>query len=279
MPDEIEGAINTDAAVPPTDSEFTNNPQDVEAVDGQEGLADEHVDTQGSEGGEDSEEGEAIPYEQYRETAARAERYEQEARYYQQQAELRHAQSLGFASVEAYESANAWARANNYPNVEAFHAHLEEMNQLQAYAASLERRTDLSAEARQELLSARQQQAAINQQMRALSQQVQFVQNQTLDHAIGQAKAELGPLDPELEALLRGSSPQIVQRATAALKRQMQQAASNRVAEYAARKQRTQTLPSPEGRCGSAPPPAPGPRGSWRKSTFADLIFGTGRTG
>lgn len=295
MADDFEGALNDDAGVPPTSSDIDSKVSRETYGDDEAGTRDDTAETTDAEddaaadgsanrslnGADEDEVRERgpIPYERFREVNERARALEEQARYLQtQQAAMQQAAAAGYPSVEAYQAATDWARANNYPSVEAYQAFVNEQRQLQSYAEALSQRPDLSHEARQELMAARQQQVAINNQMRSLQQQVQFVQSRNQEQAIAQAHSELGPLDPELENLLRMSPPHIIQQATAALKRQMQQATDNRVAQYAATKRSHSTV-APEGKGGNAPSPTAGSRGAWRKSSFADLIFGVGRTG
>jgi hypothetical protein len=240
-----------------------------------------------------------IPYERFKEVNEKAQEFERKARELEgRQMLLARAAGAGFPTIEGYQTANAWARANNFGSIEAYQAWQEDQRQLSQYSEQLSRREDLSDTARQDLIASRQQYIETQRMQRELNEQVQSMRVQTLEQAIESARAHLGPLDPDLERILRQSSPAVVQLASAALKRQMdlvaaplqaqiehikaqtKRAVENGKAEYAATKLRQQQIPAPEGRGGQPPAPARDtqPNG-WRRSSFAELIFGQHRTG
>jgi hypothetical protein len=235
-----------------------------------------------------------VPYERFEVVNKKAQETEQKLKEAEQrEAMLHRAYASGYATIEAYQAADTWARANNYAGIEGYRAHQEEQAELQRYTASLDQRDDLSDAARSELLVARQQQVETQKQQRELNAQIEYLRSHTLEQSIETARLSLGgSLDPELETILRSSEAPVVHRVTAAFKRQQdtrvaaleaelkavraQTAAAvvNGKGEYAATKLRQQQTPPPEGRGGQAPAPVSTATPTGFKSrSFAELIF------
>jgi len=150
-----------------------------------------------------------IPYERFKEVNEKAQEFERKARELEErQTLLARAAGAGFPTIEGYHAANAWARANNFGSIEAYQSWQEDQRQLSQYSEQLNRRDDLSDAARQDLIASRQQYIETQRMQRELSDQVQSMRVQTLEQAIESARAQLGPLDPDLERIFRQSSPE-----------------------------------------------------------------------
>jgi len=287
MPEEI-GALNTPAAPPVADttalpapapdlgsqsaSEASASPS--QPVSEAAGSAEGVTSTEAANGDPAGLTAEAdgrekfIPRERFEQVNTRAKELEAS------QQEWRETASLGLQSLDQYRAVVAEAQQYGYSDVRAYIIAVQEQRQLQADIATMDERFDISDEVKQELIAAKTQHLQNQQQIQQSQRINQDMLRRTVETTLTEAKATIGAeLPPEMESMLRQSSPEVIASAAKSIRSLMEKYGDNRVAQYAAAKDKTGLVPAPEGRGGDPPAPTrPSGGKDFRNTSFSQLM-------
>ena len=279
---------NTDTAENISEDSPTSEPQYGETSEALE-LGDQDADGASASASQpESDDTDVSPAENPREKFIPRERFDQrdqqfrarEAELLAESREWQDAAALGIADRSQYQALVKEAAAYGYPDAKAYLGAVQQQQTLQKEVSDIQDRYDLTDEAKSELTAAKYERMQNAQQLAQAQYLNQEMLNRTLETAVTEAKATIGhDLPPELEALLRQSSPANIKVAAKSIKAILDSNAKNSVAEYAAKKDKTAEVTAPEGRGGD--PPAPRRTGSandWKNIPFSSLMNFTKKT-
>jgi len=294
--EEIKGALNDYADVPPTDSPSESvtrddgsllsmpEPADAARVSDKVDWAlkdptpEEEAAVVAAKPHEDS-----IPYEKWKGDHDRLKHLEHEAQQLRHERELiGDAAKAGYGNnLEEYQRDNELARTNGYGSIEAY-------RDLVHYSRNLQQRNDLTDHAKTELLRAHQRNLHSEAMLREAHGLLRSVSNQTLGQQIASTRAQFEDISDEhwkpIEGLLRQMKPEGVRKVAEAfaplLKTTTKAAEQKAVAGYIEKKAAAAASATPEGRGGN-PPPVTG-SSNWRDNVgkaWSVLFNEAGRTG
>ena len=188
--------------------------------------------------------------------------------------EWQDAAALGIADRSQYQALVKEAAAYGYPDARAYLDAVQQQQAVQQEMAQIQDRYDLTDEAKAELIAAKQERLQNAQQLAQARYLNQQMLERTLETAVTEAKTMIGQdLPPELEALLRQSSPENIKVAAKSIKALLDGNAKNSVAEYAAIKAKDAQIPAPEGRGGDPPAPRRAAGGKdFKETSFSSLL-------
>lgn len=225
---------------------------------------------------------EAVPYERFQQVNSENQRLIQEAQQAREHAAaVQKAAAAGFATVQEYQQADAYAKQNNYVSIEAMQITFKNAKQLQDYDQTLTQKVndgEISEWTKQEMLQMRAQNLQSQAMHSELLQQQKFTQTQLVEQAMTNATnqfAQFGiPMPPALADHLRTQNPVDIARIAGEQVNWMKQVVSNSNGQYAATKLAQQQQVPPMGAGGAPPPPMqPAPRDQQfnpATSSFAD---------